>query len=304
MQRNGILRFGDVLTTKLSAYQVMQFLGSGGSSETYIVVTSGGSHAGTPYATRLFYNLNRHERRITFLEETEFLKTTSHPGILRIIDSEIYMNKYPFMIAEHWGKTLRDVIKSAEANMTIKLFYTVQIISALVFLSQQDPPVVHRDIKPENIFIKELSCVLGDFGLAKRLTADMHEDERSLALKRSVGPGMPINYRTPDLVDYANNIQPLTVATDVFQAGLVLAELFTGRNPEKRVGRSRILSPVELNRIYPIEGDFGAPIHNLLDSMLRIDRTERQSAEALLPAWQSLLFEAASRKVGLDGRVI
>lgn len=304
MRRNNILKFGDVLKTELSTYQVLQFLGSGGSSETYLVVTTEGFHAGTPYAARLFYCLDRDERRITFLQETEFLKTTNHPGILRIIDSEIYMNKYPFMIAEYWGKTLRDVIKSADVNITIKLFYAVQIISALVFLSQQVPPVVHRDIKPENIFIKELSCVLGDFGLAKKLTTDMHEDDRSLPLKLSAGPGMPIKYRTPDLVDYANNIHPLTIATDVFQAGLVLAELFTGRNPEKRVSRNRILSPVELNNIDPIAGDFGAPITNLLEGMLKIDPAERQSADSLLPAWLSLLIEAAKRKVRLDGWVI
>lgn len=85
--------------------------------------------------------------------------------------------------------------------------------------------------------------MLGDFGLLKR-GKEIDDDSSENIFKRSVGPGMPFCYRTPDQVSYARNEAELTVASDIFQLGLVAAELFTGRNPEKRAEHNNFLSDV------------------------------------------------------------
>jgi hypothetical protein len=78
--------------------------------------------------------------------------------------------------------------------------------------------------------------VLGDCGLVKRHDPAI-PDDRSL-VKQSAGPGMPRCYRTPDLVAYLKGGPPPSPKSDVFQLGLVLAELFTGRT---RNGPSRVM---------------------------------------------------------------
>ena len=45
-----------------------------------------------------------------------------------------------------------------------------QVLSALVYLSKHEPPILHRDIKPDNILVQTrdpLHVKLSDFGLAK-----------------------------------------------------------------------------------------------------------------------------------------
>src|SRR5262249_34043656 len=161
------------------------------------------------------------------------------PAIMRVFDEGLFRyrvagveNEYPFVVAEYLPQTLYHVIRTGTADVAQRVTIAVQLLSALSFLEHSVPQAVHRGIKPQNIFVKWRSCVLGDFGLMKLL--DGIDEEDKLVLKESVGPGMPFLYRTPDLVAYARNEAPLTIKTDVFQLGLVLTELFTGRNPAKR----------------------------------------------------------------------
>jgi serine/threonine protein kinase len=133
--------------------------------------------------------------------------------------------------------------------------------------------VVHRDIKPANVFIKGGSCVLGDFGLMKRLQVDRELDEE--LLKASIGPRMPKNYRTPDLVDYFKGGPVPTGKSDVFQLGLVFAEMFSGVNPQKRLTSGDYAEPIDLQPFY-IPGGLGAPIKKQIMPMLELDPASGQ----------------------------
>ncbi|TKA49288.1 hypothetical protein B0A55_13047, partial [Friedmanniomyces simplex] len=67
-----------------------------------------------------------------------------------------------------------------------------QVLSALVFLHEQSPPIVHRDIKPENLLVQSRQPIhikLGDFGLSKA-----SEDLKTLC-------GTPM-YLPPELAKY------------------------------------------------------------------------------------------------------
>jgi serine/threonine protein kinase len=149
---------------------------------------------------------------------------------------------------------------------------------------------VHRDIKPENIFIKGKSCVLGDYGLIKNLS-NLDTCDRSV-FKLSPGAGMPFYYRTPDLVKYANNESELTVKTDIFQLGLVLAELFTGSNP--LIYSNDILAPVKLQRFSRFECNHGGLIINILKRMLAEDPTERPLHQEIANAFEVIFIKLVS----------
>ena len=282
-------------------YKNIQFLGQGGNAVTFLVLSTAGRYKGSLFALKVFRKLSAPERRVKFLEEISFLQECNHPSIMRVYDEGDFNTgglTYPFVVAEYLPITLAQLSYN---NLTLidKLSYSLQLLSAVASLQSLTPPVVHRDIKPPNIFIKGRSCVLGDFGLMKRLD-DVDEIDRKV-LKQSMGPGMPYYYRTPDLVSYARNECVLTPKTDVFQLGLVLAEMFTGKNPCKAC--RDILSPVELYELDYIRGSLGGSIAALLKRMLDHNVDRRPYAADLVNPWEMNFMDAVQASHMLEGQV-
>jgi len=280
-------------------YMNLQEVGEGGNAVVYLVVQTTGKVRGNPFALKIFKHTENEERLDRFLEELEFLQETSHPSILTYQDTGTYYD-HPFLVSEYLPKTLED-IDGPEMQMTKKLNYSVQLLSALIHLSNRDPPIIHRDIKPDNIFVKGSSCVLGDFGLMKHGNED--NDDENGVWQESTEDALPHFYRTPDLVNYAKGDGQLTTKSDVYQMGLVLTELFTGWNPLERPENDDPLSPVELNEIDYIKGEYGGRIADLLNRMLVENPDERESAEELMDDWMGIYEDAMGSARALNGQV-
>jgi len=281
-------------------YKIVQILGTGGTSTTFLVYSTSGFRKGMLFALKVFRKLSEPDRRGRFLNEIDFLKGCQHPAILRVYDAGTYRklgDEYPFVLVEYLPNTLREVISSQSASITECLSITTQLLSALAFLDGLEPPVVHRDIKPENIFIHSRSCVLGDFGLHKLLDGS-HEDSSSIFYDG--GPRMPFMYRSPDLIQYAKGEGSITTKSDVFQLGLVIAELFTGFNPAKKP--NNILDPLELNPLGNIPGNLSGLIITYINRMLEYDPERRPSASQLMDPWIGIFQEAVALSHELQGR--
>jgi serine/threonine protein kinase len=134
----------------------------------------------------------------------------------------------------------------------------------------------------------------------KRL--DVNRDLDQEMLKASVGPRMPRNYRTPDLVEYFKGGPAPTHKSDVYQLGLVLAEMFSGTNPQKPM-TDDFAEPIELRPFF-IEGGLGKPLKDLIEPMLMAEPGHRLAAAELIRRWQDLFLEAATRSHALEGRVV
>ena len=165
-----------------------------------------------------------------------------------------------------------------------KVKYSCQLLSAVAFLQKQN--IIHRDIKPSNIFISNNNAVLGDFGLIKKIGTDstdaLSDDidlvNATVLSKLNGYVAMAKYYRTPELVNYANRVAPLYLESDIFQLGLVLAELFTGKNP--LLPAEDLHSPIELNKIdYISAPHHGNTIRTTLMQMLNVNREERISID-------------------------
>lgn len=281
-------------------YRNLQPLGVGGNAATFLVVATSGPHRGVSFAAKVFRRRSKPERQVSFLAEMNFLRTCDHPSIMRVFDAGLFYHQHPFFVAEYLPDTLDKVIRAGGTSIVLKISFALQLLSALGYLERLEPPVIHRDIKPQNIFVKGNSCVLGDFGLMKH--ADLGQDEDREVFKESLGVGMPFRYRTPDQVAYMNNLAPLTAKSDVFQLGLVLAELFTGRNPEKRTGD--FSHPVELEPLRRIPGSLSGNIANIIVRMLALDPGSRDPASRLLDPWEGVFRAAVRQAHALEGRAI
>ncbi len=283
-------------------YRYVQTLGTGGNAVTFLVLCTSGSGKGVLFALKVFRKLSKPERQKRFFQETQFLKGCTHPSIMAVYDDGIFHTKdsdFPFVVAEYLPETLHHAMRRASATIAEKLSYSLQLLSALSYLECQDPKTIHRDIKPANIFLKGRSCILGDFGLMKRLTADATDD---LTFFNESLDSIPFVYRTPDLIAYAKGKGSLTVKTDVFQLALVLTELFTGRNPAKPPEHDSH-EPLVLLPMRPIPGSLGSRLQKLLDKMLILDPIKRPTALDVIDNWQTYFARAVSAAHDLEGRV-
>lgn len=295
--REGVVSASSVI------YQNLQLLGAGGNAATFLVLATSGPNSGVPFALKIFRRLSKPERRDAFLEEINFLQGCQHPCIMRIFDTGMFRSVHPFVVAEYLPQTLHDVIR-AGASIVEKASYALQLLSAINYLASLNPPVIHRDIKPRNIFVKGHSCVLGDFGMIKR--AKVSDDGQSEEVdreivKESVGVGMPFLYRTPDLVAYLKDGTEITSKSDVFQLGLVLAELFTGKNPQRKARSFK--DQVMLDPLVRFRGALYRPIADVIGKMLAMDPAARDPASTLVAVWQGIFMDAAKRSDELEGRV-
>ena len=300
MQNQSELEFNQGLEShNRRTYINLKFLGSGGSGDTYLVLCTSGPHSGHLFAAKIFRSVSKPERRLSFLQEHAFLRDATHPAIMRVFDDGFFLDERPFFIAEYLPQTLHGRLHSVDRLFT-KLSYALQLLSALAFLERNE--VVHRDIKPRNIFVKVGTCVLGDFGLMKRCDSHGIEPDREV-LKGSLGAGMPRSYRTPDLVEYLKGRAAPSPKSDVFQLGLVLAELFTGMNPQRPMSKGRFTSPVKLKPIPPITGMLGDAIGRLITDMLTFDPAVRPSASKIYKNWEGLFIRAAKEEHDLEGAI-
>lgn len=287
-------------------YKCVQHLGTGGNAVTYLVLSTSGKNKGSFFALKIFQRVTDADRLQKFYGEISFLEECEHPSIMRVYDSgaiHAQGNDYPFVVMEYLPSHLHDEIRRNQMDMPAKVSIATQLLSALSYLNSLSSKIVHRDIKPQNIFIKGKTCVLGDFGLMKVIAENEAPEEKDAdRADMSSYIGMPFYYRTPDLVSYTKNEIDLSTKSDIFQLGLVLTELFTGRNPCKAPRHK--LEPVELDEMGRIPGDFSRRIERILNKMLKPDPAERESVDRLLDHWSGVFQNISNLAHSLNGRVL
>jgi serine/threonine protein kinase len=288
-------------------YRIVQSLGAGGNSLVYLALALNGEAHGVLFALKVFTRVSKPKRLERFQQEAEFLRKCTHPSIMRIYDNGVYHPgtgndavRYPFVIVDYLPETLDQAMRKPMTTAE-RVSYTLQLLSALCYLEHYNPPIVHRDIKPKNIFVKGRSCVLGDFGLMKFLDGERETKAEREIYRQAAGPGMPYAYRSPDLVAYAKGEGDLSAKSDVFQLGLVIAEMFTGVNPSRRP--KTLLEPVRLLGVRHISCSVGLTVQSLIQKMLLMDPPQRPSAVSLLDPWEGIFREVVSHSHQLNGRV-
>ncbi len=153
-----------------------------------------------------------------FKREAKLLAKLDHPNIIKVLD--FGTSKEFFYISFEYieGASLRNVLNSKTLSFDEKKHLMIQLLKALHYAHSFQ--IIHRDIKPENVFVdNSLNLKLGDFGLALSSEDNFVTNPYSIV-------GTP-SYMSPEQVRGAK----LTLHSDLFSAGVLLYELFTGKNP-------------------------------------------------------------------------
>jgi len=152
-----------------------------------------------------------------FLREARTLARLSHPNVVPVYQAGEADGISYYVMEYVEGETLRARLKRGPMSKDEALKLANDLLSALEAAHERG--IVHRDVKPSNIFLVGEKALLGDFGIAKP-TED--SGEGLTASGQRIGtPG----YMAPEQVGGGE----VTPATDIYAAGIVIYEAFTGR---------------------------------------------------------------------------
>ncbi len=153
-----------------------------------------------------------------WLDEARSVGRVKHPNIIPVYEADI-QDHQPYLVFEYIaGSTLDQVLKQRGAlppQEAVALMLDVLDAVAVAHAAN----VVHRDLKPSNVLVDAAGRArVMDFGIAARIPDRNSTDP-------VVPSGGTVGYLSPEA---ANGAAP-AASMDIFSAGLVLAELLTGK---------------------------------------------------------------------------
>lgn len=274
---------GAFINTAFDDYELIEQIGQGGNGRVFSAIDSDGNDVAIKFVERDIpkRKYKRLKNEINFCEKNE------HKNIIRVIDHGVarFSGKdYVFYVMPLYPITLEKKIKAGiEPDVAVTIF--MGIIQGLRFAHNKG--IIHRDIKPENILFARGSNepVICDFGIAH-----FSEDELLTLVETKPGDRLAnFQYAAPEqkIKGGANTV---TGKADVYAAGLILNEMFTGEIPQ--AGGYKTIADVNPEyafldtlfeklfrqnpdeRLYPIE-----EIKTELNALISISENEKKKQE-------------------------
>ena len=216
----------------LGDWQLVEPLGRGGMAEVWLGVGERAHRGQQAAIKRLPARLASRELLARFARERRILAAFDDPGIARLIDGGFDAAGLPWIALEYVDGT--DLVswcdqRALGVDERLRLFCEI----ATTVARAHRHLIVHRDIKPSNVMIdRDGRARLLDFGIAKLLDPEPASDEHPATVLG--GRVLTPDYASPEQVRGLE----VTVASDVYQLGLLLHELLTGERPFRRSGRT------------------------------------------------------------------
>ncbi len=163
-----------------------------------------------------------------FEREAQTLAMVHHPHVVMIHDFGRMENGALFLVMEYVeGKTLKKVLKEKQRLAPRRAVHIIrQLLLGLEAIHAAH--LMHRDLKPDNIILAQVNgdpdfVKLVDFGLAKPVI-----DPNPLTIAGMM-VGTP-QYLAPEMIHLPNQ-PPMDHRADLYQVGVILYELLTGKLP-------------------------------------------------------------------------
>ena len=211
----------------------MRLLGRGGMAEVWLARRSDGAYEREVALKLPLAHLPQNIAAERLLRERNVLAVLEHPSIARLYDAGVAANGQPFLAMESVdGESILSHANRLKLDLKARATLMCEVLAALHYAHQH--LVVHRDLKPSNIMVRsDGRVVLLDFGIAKVL-ASATASSQATELTYAVGAALTLAYAAPEQL----LAEPVTTASDLYSAGVVMFELLTGARPFAQAERS------------------------------------------------------------------
>src|SRR5262245_27157505 len=257
---------------ELANYRIVSLLGRGGMGEVYLAEDK---RLHRKVALKLLpakFTADA-DRVRRFEREARSASALNHPN--NIIIFEIGAADGAHYIATEYvaGQTLRQMMAGERMSFGDALSVATQVANALA--EAHKAGVLHRDIKPENLMVRPDGVVkVLDFGLAKLLD---RRPEFANDAWVSTASGMVMGtarYMSPEQA----RGEEVDARTDIFNLGIVLYEMVTGRAPfDGRTSMDVIAAILHVNPtpLSELRAETPADLEQVVTRALRKDCEER-----------------------------
>ncbi|MEM7052447.1 MAG: serine/threonine-protein kinase [Acidobacteriota bacterium] len=208
---------------RVGRYRLVRELGRGGMAVVYLAERADGQFEQQVALKRIHGDLVSAELEQRFELERQILARVQHPGIAQLLDGGVDDEGHPYLVMEYVaGRPIDRYCDEQGLDLDQRLELFLQVARAVDHAHRN--LVIHRDLKPSNILVTDDGhAKLLDFGIAK-LTGDAGD---GLALTRTDARVLTPIFASPEQVGG----DPVTTASDLYQLGLLLFLLLTGRWP-------------------------------------------------------------------------
>ncbi len=255
---------------KISDFEIKKKLEAGSFGQVFLV-----THKITKanYAIKVIDKRNQTniEQKTYFHREMEIMYKIHHPNVVKLFGN-FEDDNYCYLIMEYIskGNIYQLIPKDRRKRLSTQVVASLMkdVISAVYFLHNMNPPIIHRDIKPENVLLAEGNIAkLTDFGWSNYIQGEE---------KRNTVCGTPI-YLAPEIINETGHDEKV----DIWCIGVLLFELSTGTVPF--AGNDIDTLKMNINAVkinWP--RDINLEAKNLISKILKYDPSSRISLREML----------------------
>jgi TolB-like protein len=250
-------------------WQAIRLLGRGGMGMVYLAERADGAFrmtAAVKVVPLALASLDIEER---FRRERQFLASLEHPKIARLIDGGVTGAGLPYLVMEFVdGLAIDRFCDAQQLDARSRIGLMRQVLEALRYVHGRQ--VIHRDLKPSNILVDAAgNAKLLDFGTARLVDAS-----GDTAITKSGVFAFTPECASPEQVQG----KPLTFASDIYSAGVLLYRLLTGRPPYRLADHSAAAVANTISHTEPEPSGLDAPLDAILSKALRKNPEERYAS--------------------------
>ena len=210
---------------RLGPYRIVREIGRGGMGWVFLAERADGLFHRQVALKLLRPAVESSDAARRFEAERRILARLEHPGIARLIDAGLGPGDRPYLVTEYVeGRPIHRFCRENALSAAGRLALVRQVAEAVHYAHQN--LLVHRDLKPANILVTPQGHVkLLDFGIAMLL--DGTDQTSTASTDGSTHRWLTPGYAAPEQLSRG----PVTTATDIYQLGVLLYHLLSGRRP-------------------------------------------------------------------------
>ena len=215
----------DLSGRSLGAWRLEKRLARGGYATVYLARRDDGLVNQRAAVKVLRRGLDTGDILRRFEAERQILSSLDSSSVARLLDAGSLPDGRPYLVMDHVeGAPIDEYCRRQGLDAAERVALFVKVARAVDQAHRR--LVIHRDLKPSNVFVTPRGDIrLLDFGIAKLL--DPSAMGLGTMVTRALHQPLTPEYASPEQFSG----EAVTVASDVYQLGVLLFVLLTGRGP-------------------------------------------------------------------------